>query len=200
MRRRSTSGQSGFTLVELLVIVFIMGLIGAICLATFNTGSNALGRVDDDIRGQQDLRIVTERLTRDIRAGRGVHDDTDPATADSDQSKLILWIDYDADYIKDAATEIIVWDVVASSGGHYDVRRKQGSDPAQTVGRSVIDALAFQYFRDDTGTLQVLDASVAATDLTLSSVVEVSMDYDAIVGAYLEQKTNTYRIRLRNTE
>lgn len=183
--------QGGFTLVELLVVVLLLGAIGAMALATFRSGSDALGRVDDDIRGQQDLRIVTERLTRDIRAGRGV-DDT------SDGSALSIWIDYDADYIKDAATEIIVWDVIAnaSDAGHYDVRRTAGTASPEIVGRAVIDALAFRYFQDATGT----STELTGTAVTGAQVVEVSMDYDAIVGSYLQQKTNTYRVRLRNTE
>jgi type II secretory pathway pseudopilin PulG len=190
--------QGGFTLVELLVIVLILGLIGAAALATFSSGSEALGRVDDDIRGQQDLKIVTEELTRDVRAGRGVYET-------SDASSLSIWIDEDADYITDA-TEIIIWNVVvnASDPGHFDVTRQEGtSGTPRTVGRAVIDALAFKYFKDVGGTsTQIVpngNPAVLNPSLEESSVVEVSMTYDAIVGAYLDQKVNTYRIRLRNT-
>jgi prepilin-type N-terminal cleavage/methylation domain-containing protein len=190
--RRRTIRQAGFTLVELIVVVFLLGAIGAISLAAFNSGSQTLGRVDDDIRGQQDLRIVTERLTRDIRAGRGVD-------ATSTASALSVWIDSDADYIKDAS-EVIVWDVIANAAdpAHFDVRRTAGTDPPQVVGRAVIDALAFKYFENVAGSPTERTGPGAA--VTTAQIVEVSMDYDAIVGAYLQQKTNTYRIRLRNTE
>lgn len=200
MHRRTThtDRQAGFTLVELLVIVLIMGLIGAAALATFSTGSNALGRVDDDIRGQQDLRIVTERLTRDVRAGRGVYET-------SDASSLSIWIDSDADYITDPS-EIIVWNVVANAAdaGHFDVTRQAGTaGTAEVVGRAVIDALAFKYFKDVGGTSTEIvpsaNPAVLNPALEESSIVEVSMTYDAIVGAYLQEKVNTYRIRLRNT-
>ena len=193
MVRRRTIRQAGFTLVELLVVVFLLGAIGAISLAAFNSGSQTLGRVDDDVRGQQDLRIVTENLTRDIRAGRGVD-------AASTASSLSVWIDDDADYIKDTATEVIVWDVVVdpSDPEHFDVRRTAGTGAPHVVGRAVIDALAFKYFENVAGAST--ERTGPGTAVTGTQIVEVSMDYDAIVGAYLQQKTNTYRIRLRNTE
>jgi prepilin-type N-terminal cleavage/methylation domain-containing protein len=191
--RRRTLLQAGFTLVELLVVTFLLGAIGAISLAAFNSGSQTLGRVDDDIRGQQDLRIVTETLTRDIRAGRGID-------ATSTASSLSIWIDYDADYLKDTATEVILWDVVAapSDPDHFDVRRTVGTGTPRVVGRAVIDALAFKYFENVAGAST--ERTGPGASVTTAQIVEVSMDYDAIVGAYLQQKTNTYRIRLRNTE
>lgn len=192
---RRTTGQAGFTLVELIVVVFLLGAIGAISLAAFNSGSQTLGRVDDDVRGQQDLRIVTERLTRDIRAARGVDEF-------SDHKKLKIWVDTDADYIPDAS-EIIVWDVFGTPPD-LDVRRQVGSNPPQIVGRAVIDAFAFKYFQNVAGTpTELVPDLIDATPNPVvkpAQIVEVSMDYDAIVGAYLQQKTNTYRIRLRNTE
>lgn len=184
-RRRA---QRGLTLVELIVAVFVLGIVGAISVAAFMSGSDTYGRTDDDVRGQQDIKTITERLTRDLRDARGV------ASGATDHS-LSIWIDYDANYIQGTA-ETITWDVAADPGspGHYDVRRTVSGSSPVTIGSSVIDATTFRYFANAGGT------ELTGTAVTAANVVEVTLKYDAILGAYLGQKLNIYQVRLRNAE
>lgn len=185
------------TLVELMVTVLVMGIISAMSLAVFQSGSQTVGRVDDDVRGQGDLKIVTETLSRDLRAARGVDADVlaIPATAPdyvpTYKKRLKIWIDSDADYIKDPA-EIITWQLggTVDEDGHYDVRRLKGATGVQIVGRSLVSNIAFAYDN--------VAPSTTSPGVLKAKVVSVTMTYDAIVGAYLQQKQTTFRVRLRN--
>ena len=179
VRTRPHRGQRGFTLVELLLVVFVLGLIGAMTVVAFTSGQEALGRADDDSRGQQDLRTVSERLSRDIRAARGVADGSTPTT-------LTVWIDSDADYVEDAA-ERITWTLAANPNDakHFNITRAAGAGTAEVVGEALVSGIAFAY-----------DNAV----VTHARIVTVKMTYDAIVDAYLAKKETTFRIRMRNVE
>lgn len=65
------SSEAGLTLVELLVTTMLLGIISTIVISAFLTGSRTLGRVDDDVQGQGDQRIVSERILRALRGARG---------------------------------------------------------------------------------------------------------------------------------
>lgn len=177
--RPKSARQAGFTLVELLIVVFMIGVIGSIVLVAFTSGSEALGRTDDDARGQQDLRITTERISRDIRGARGV-------SAGSDGDTLKVWIDYNADYVQSAA-ETVTWQLQTnpSDPKHYNVQRATGAGDNVTVGQALVSGIAFQYDN---------------ADPTKSRLVTVTMTYDAITDAYLSQKQTTFKIRMRNVQ
>ena len=178
-RIASRRRQAGFTLVELLIVLVLVGIVGSICLIAFTSGSEALGRTDDDAQGQQDLRIVTERLSRDIRGARGVSAGSGPTT-------LKIWIDFNADYVQ-TADETITWQLATNPGDpkHFNVQRMTGTGQNVTIGQALVSGIAFSY---DTA------------DPTKARVVTVTMTYDAIVGAYLGQKQTTFRIRMRNVQ
>lgn len=178
MRAGTARRHGGLTLVELLIVVVMIGLIGALALVAVTSGHEALGRADDDSRGQQDLRVVTERLSRDIRAARGVE-------AGSDEDTLRIWIDRDANY-KRSGDELITWQLSPNPDDpkHFNVVRSDAAGSGYTVGEALVSGIAFGYD--------------ALPNITESRVVTVTMTYDAIVAAYLQQKQTTYRIRMRN--
>jgi prepilin-type N-terminal cleavage/methylation domain-containing protein len=173
------AAQKGFTLIELMIVVVLVGVIGAITFMAFTSGQEALGRADDDARGQQDLRITAERLTRDLRAARGVD-------AGSTGEKLTIWIDTNGDYRRTPA-ESITWRLMVNptDSKHFDVQRVDGTGAGLTVGQALVSGIAFSY---------------DSADVTKARIVNVTMTYDAIVDAYLEQKKTTYRVRMRNVQ
>jgi prepilin-type N-terminal cleavage/methylation domain-containing protein len=67
-RRRARSGQSGFTLVELLVSVIILALIGVSIAAAFTVGFHVLGNRGDQVAlaGSNDVLAFEQQLGRDI--------------------------------------------------------------------------------------------------------------------------------------
>lgn len=187
--------EQGLTLVELLVVVLLLAIVGAIVLAAFLTGSRTLGRVDDDVRGQGDQRIVSERLMRDLRQARGVEEPTAAElTADPDTAKrkLEIWIDYNANYVRETG-EVVTWALSSTPDGegHYNVIRSTDAGDTETVARALVSGIAFEYRNDQVADLQGADVDEA-------SVVVVSMEYDAIVGAFLQKKYTTFDARMRN--
>lgn len=171
--------QGGFALIELLVVMVLIGVIATITFMAFTSGQEALGRADDDSRGQQDLRTTAERLSRDLREARGVD-------AGSTGEKLTIWIDTNGDYRR-TPTESITWRLTTnpSDPKHFDVQRLDGTGAGYTVGQALVSGIAFSY---------------DAADVTKARTVTVTMTYDAIVDAYLEKKQTTYRVRMRNVQ
>jgi prepilin-type N-terminal cleavage/methylation domain-containing protein len=180
--RADRPDDAGVTLVELLVTMMLLAFVSGIIL-TAVINAHKLYRVDDDeARGLADVRVVVERLGRDLRDARGV--ETGATT-----SQLALWIDYDSDYRRDS-TELITWKIVNETGsgtcvtvGHCNVVRtvQGGSDVVEA--RTLISDFAFSY-----------DQAAPNTRL-----VTVTMKYDAIRGIYgTGNRTVTFRDRLRN--
>src|SRR5690349_4976379 len=102
MRLPHRGDDAGITLVETLVSMMILSIIGAIVLAATVSTHRTMRASDDDTRGQEDVAVVVDRLTRDIRDARGVVCDgamSDPTCA----RHLQLWIDYNSDYKQDTS-------------------------------------------------------------------------------------------------
>src|SRR6478609_1899240 len=122
MRYPHRGDDAGMTLVETLVSITLMSVIGAIVLAATVATHRTMRASDDETRGQEDVAVVVDRLSRDIRDARGVV--CDGAAADPTCARhLQLWIDYNSDYKQDA-TETITWKLRPGADGvHYDMVR-----------------------------------------------------------------------------
>jgi len=74
-------GKAGFTLLEVLVVIFIMGLLGSLALANFRQGEQAYNlsvaarKVVSDLRRVQNLAMsgIGESITDDSKKGYGIH-------------------------------------------------------------------------------------------------------------------------------
>ena len=177
MRRRRRDG--GFTLIELMMVVALMAGVGLIAFTGFTSGMGAVARSDDDVRGQSDITIASERLSRDLRQGRGI-------AAGSSNAQLTIWIDADADYAA-SPSELVTWRAVAApdSPGHFLLERAEGGGAGVPVGNTLVSDVTFGY---------------DAADVTRSRVVTVTLEFDAVVGRYLDEKHVTFEIRLRTVE
>lgn len=63
------SDESGFSLVELLVVVLILGIVGAMTLTSLVQGMRTTDRIEARIQASTDLQRAAERIARDLRRG-----------------------------------------------------------------------------------------------------------------------------------
>jgi prepilin-type N-terminal cleavage/methylation domain-containing protein len=145
MRPKLPRDDTGLTLIELSVVMSLMGILATITFAALLSSHETVGRIDDEYRGLTDVKIVVERLGRDLRAGRGV----EPSPA-SNPNTLVVWIDKDSDYRR-SDPEIITWKIVkATNPEQFDVVREDKTGAAQVVGGSVVSDIGFSYAGPDT--------------------------------------------------
>lgn len=187
-RVRSTA-EAGVTLIELLVTMVLLGVVSSLVVVGVAQANRVLTHADDENRGQQDAKIILDRLSRDIRQARGVVCDG----ADGDtfcREHLQLWIDSDSDYVEDPE-EIVTWKLLDNPDGeHFDVWRIQGVAPAATTERRQASALIVK-------TLFFYDVG-PDTDPSPARLVSLKMQYDAIVGRGVNIKQAAVSVRLRN--
>jgi prepilin-type N-terminal cleavage/methylation domain-containing protein len=176
--RRLRRDDSGLTLVEMMVAIFIMSILGLMLVSAFRVMARSNVIVDDEASGLADVRKVSERLGRDVRNARGVD-------AGASTNKLVLWIDFDSDYRRDAS-ESVEWrlQLNAADPTHYDVLRIEGGTTQVIQARSVVSDLAFTY-------------DVPAPDTRL---VETTLNYDAIIETGTVTRTLFFAERLRNVD
>lgn len=66
---RTARDESGFTLVELLVVILIVGVVGGVTLTGLVQGMQTSARADERIQAFSDLQRASERVSRDLRRG-----------------------------------------------------------------------------------------------------------------------------------
>lgn len=182
--------ESGITLVETLVAMVLLGVVGAIVLAATLSTQNTLRVSDDEARGQEDVAVVVDRLSRDIRDARGVV--CDGATYDPTCTvHLQLWADYNSNYKQDSG-ETITWGLQKSSDDiHYDMVRTTDGGATQIVARTIVENVAFTYDVQP-------EATQPAPGEVSTRTVKVLMKYDALINSGGSIRTVTFSTMLRN--
>jgi plastocyanin len=133
------SDESGVTLVELLVVVVVLGFIGAITVGAIVTGFGAQ-RTSDAVGETLDgTRVAVQRIRDTLR-------NADEVCTSSDGTSLAIWIDDDDDGVF-TQDERFVYDQDAVTG---DFRRQSFDalgDPAETllIRDDIINATFFTY-------------------------------------------------------
>lgn len=190
LRGGSNHADSGMSLVEMVVAMIIAGFVGAVVLsATLLTHKN-LRVADDETRGQEDVGVVVERLSRDLREARGAV--CDGAASDpSCFTHLQLWVDSNSNYKQDA-DEIITWNLQANPGdpGHYNMVRTVNA-VSSVVARTIVQNVAFSYDVPP-GTTQPGPGVVS------TKKVSVAMSYDPAIGSGTATRQVVFTTLLRN--
>lgn len=195
-RLRGHGGDRGVTLVELLVTMFLIGVVSSLVVGAVVQSSRAIVHTEDEDRGLQDAKVILDRLGRDVRESRGVvcdgglADVSDPTSSDPGcNAHLQLWVDSNSDYVRQE-TEVITWRLKQNPDGeHYDVWRTVGTGVGgtpvteQRQASTLIVRFAFTY--DD-------------ADFAKVQEVDMRMNYDAVVGRGTGDRWVAFSARLRN--
>jgi prepilin-type N-terminal cleavage/methylation domain-containing protein len=224
MNRLNRDSASGMTLIELLVAMSLLGVVSSLVLVGVQNATRVLAHNDDENRGLQDAKVILDRLSRDIRQARGVvcaEAAADPDAAvlvefdhDDDSSTPVvlvharcpdraqLWVDDNSDYLEQS-DEIVTWELADNADGiHYDVWRCAGDLDGQTCNGDAIGVEShLQASALVVRTLfYYLDSAGDPVEPEEANLVNLQMDYDAIVGRGVDEKQAAVSVRLRNKE
>ncbi|MEX2223778.1 MAG: prepilin-type N-terminal cleavage/methylation domain-containing protein [Candidatus Rokuibacteriota bacterium] len=206
--------ESGFTLAEMLVVCAIVGLVMASLLGLVMSGQQAYWFGTTQVDAQQSVRVVLERVVRDIREA-GYYPqppDTAPAScatppcynfdafaAGPTASSLTVQYDWNGDGTS-AGSGMVNDPLQCATGGAcrgervtYSfsggnlTRQEVGVDASAQIIASGISGLSFSYFAED-GTTTATPANIRTVAISVTAQT-------ASKGAYV---TMTDRIRLRN--
>ena len=178
--------DAGLTLVELMVTIFLLGVVGSISLAAVVRTHKGLVHTEDENKGLQDAKVILERMSKDVRQARGVVCDgaaSDPTC----QFHLQLWVDGNSDYLQQDS-EIITWQLEDNADGeHFDVYRVVGTGGSAVKHRQASTLIVKTVFNYE-----------AAKPIDKSQVVYIGMTYDALVGRGTDLRKAAFTARLRN--
>ncbi len=145
--------DSGLTLVEMLVTMFLLGVVGALTLAGFLLVHRAVRNVTNDTTAGDAVQAATERMSRDLRQAGTIL----AATPTSVQ----FWVDANDNYKQDTG-EIITWSV-STVGAAPTLCRTTDAGASSCVPEPMGSTTTLSY---DSATL----ANIRVVTVTLSSL------------------------------
>lgn len=194
-RRKGARSCAGVTLVETMVVIILLGVVGSIVLRAVIDSHKLVRITTDQTEGLTDVRVATERLSRDVRDARSVlcnPTGTAPSLVGDTTCAyhLQLWIDYNSDYVQQT-NETVTWNLQSGATiGHYDLVRSISGLPA-VQARTIVQNVAFTY--------DLLPSATApGPGFPHTTVVNVNMSYDAVLSSGTSTKTVSVSARLRN--
>lgn len=197
--RRSADGHphdAGVSLIEVVITLALTSVLGLMIVYAVQSNSKLHRDTIEESSGLADVKVVVERLGRDIRAARSV----DPAAT---ASRLVLWIDSNANNARDLGEEV-TWEVTPGpSGTQFNVLRQTTSGQPTVQAQTVVDDLAFCYWSesiaapsaDCTGSFAV---PLSSTDAAKTRLITTTLTYDANTSGGVKTRTETFSSRLRN--
>lgn len=107
--RRSFAGrQGGFTLVELLIAMVLVGVVATAVYASFISGVEASSSRDTQARAQNDARAAVDEFTRDVRQAVSPDGLIAPVAAAPTATSIELWVDNSRSLTATTATPVRV--------------------------------------------------------------------------------------------
>ncbi len=151
---RLRADEAGLSLAELLVAMMISSLALSLLAVMVSSSVRAEIFSRDDSASLDDMRIVAERITKEMRQGRLMY-------PDSTAYRAHFWVDFDLDNQQDA-DERIYWEVRDDGTGDWDLVRYTDADPTELViAEFVVDeGDVFAYDPPFPGIVRLVDIAI----------------------------------------
>jgi len=136
-------GESGFSLVEMLTVMVILGIVIGGLATLFEQGSNAEVSMNNRYQAQLNARLGLDKLRRDLHCASGPHTGTTPTAT-------LVTLDVPcvaSDPLNPSRLTYVSW-CTASSGGRYGLFRNFGTTCTSTNTRFIdklVNANVFVY-------------------------------------------------------
>jgi prepilin-type N-terminal cleavage/methylation domain-containing protein len=119
---RRLRGEQGFSLIEMVTVMAIMGVVLTGLTTLFVQGSNAELDMNRRFQAQQDSRVALDKIRREIHCAQGAA--TTPATGQA--PTITLDLPGQCPTAVGAAQTSVTWCSVVASTGRYRLYRKVG--------------------------------------------------------------------------
>lgn len=163
--------EQGFSLIELLVIMVILGVLGAMVTTSVVQGMRVSDQADRRVEALTDLQRAGQRISRELRMACSVeatsaHEavvdvlrDDDPATDDYDPDRYRYLFRVDGDVL------VADVDLVAADGTTTDVRTER-------VAGGITNGASLFAYRDGDGGAPEFPSDVRDITVTLHRLVD----------------------------
>jgi prepilin-type N-terminal cleavage/methylation domain-containing protein len=134
-------GEDGYSLVEMLIVMAILGVVLGGVVTLFTTGIRSEADQNQRFQAQQDTRLALDKLRRDVHAGCTI---STPATYNTWTSSVTLY--YSSDSCA-SGSHSVTW-CTSASGSKFVLQRTVSASctgTLQTIASSLRSANIFSY-------------------------------------------------------
>ena len=154
-----TKNQKGFSLIEMMVVVVILGLIVLGLVTFFTGGAKSLVAGQSQLKAQREARQAIDRMVREIREGKNVIED-------SNTSKIK--VDYLASFAKVPVTYKL---------NETTLEREVNSSSNSVINN--VQSLTFKYFDSSNEEILFVTETNAPKISKIHIVLKVDVDKDS---------------------